>query len=113
MKTELKNSQLARAWNLNNQTSLTYVKASYFRYYILAYSCKTAINAAKHSNIATHLASEYRKMKNLLVLNIVEIQVWYMQVKTSREQPKSAPYLRLKNSEWNSKCQVFSSTEPA
>ena len=32
---------------------------------------------------------------------------------TSRERPKSAPYLRLKNSKRTSKCQVFSSTVPA
>ena len=34
-------------------------------------------------------------------------------VRTSRERPKSAPYLRLKNSKRISKCQVFSSTVPA
>ena len=34
-------------------------------------------------------------------------------LKTSRERPKSAPYLRLKNSKRTSKCQVFSSTVPA
>ena len=33
--------------------------------------------------------------------------------KTSRDRPKSAPYLRLKNSKRTSKCQVFSSTVPA
>ena len=32
--------------------------------------------------------------------------------KTSRERPKSAPYLRLKNSKRTSKCQVLSSTVP-
>ena len=32
--------------------------------------------------------------------------------KTSRERPKSTPYLRLKNSKRTSKCQVFSSTVP-
>ena len=32
---------------------------------------------------------------------------------TSRERPKWAPYLRLKNSKRTSKCQVFSSTVPA
>ena len=32
--------------------------------------------------------------------------------KTSRERPKSAPYLRLKNNKSTSKCQVFSSTVP-
>ena len=31
---------------------------------------------------------------------------------TSRERPKSAPYLRLKNSKKTSKCQVLSSTVP-
>ena len=31
---------------------------------------------------------------------------------TSRERPKSAPYLRLKNSKRTSKCQVLSSTVP-
>ena len=31
---------------------------------------------------------------------------------TSPERPKSAPYLRLKNSKRTSKCQVFSSTVP-
>ena len=31
---------------------------------------------------------------------------------TSRERPKSAPYLRLKNNKRTSKCQVFSSTVP-
>ena len=31
-------------------------------------------------------------------------------VQTSRERPKSAPYLRLKNSKKTSKCQVFSFT---
>ena len=30
--------------------------------------------------------------------------------KTSRDRPKSAPYLRLKNSKKTSKCQVFSFT---
>ena len=35
------------------------------------------------------------------------------ELETSRERPKSAPYLRLKNSKRISKCQVFSSTEPA
>ena len=35
------------------------------------------------------------------------------QRETSRERPKSAPYLRLKNSKRTSKCQVFSSTVPA
>ena len=33
--------------------------------------------------------------------------------RTSRERPKSAPYLKLKNSKRTSKCQVFSSTVPA
>ena len=32
---------------------------------------------------------------------------------TSWERPKSAPYLRLKNSKRTSKCQIFSSTVPA
>ena len=32
--------------------------------------------------------------------------------KTSRERPKSASYLNLKNSERTSKCQEFSSTVP-
>ena len=32
--------------------------------------------------------------------------------KTSREQPKSAPYLRLKSSKRTSKCHIFSSTVP-
>ena len=35
-----------------------------------------------------------------------------IQEKTSRERPKSAPYLRLKNSKRTSMCQVFSSTKP-
>ena len=35
------------------------------------------------------------------------------QLVTSRERPKSAPYLRLKNSKRTSMCQVFSSTVPA
>ena len=34
-------------------------------------------------------------------------------VKTSRERPKSAPYLRLKISKRTSKCQEFFSTVPA
>ena len=36
----------------------------------------------------------------------------FEKLKTSRERPKSAPYLRLKNNERTSKCQVFSSTVP-
>ena len=32
--------------------------------------------------------------------------------RTSRDRPKSAPYLRLKNGKRTSKCQVFSSTAP-
>ena len=35
-----------------------------------------------------------------------------IQILTSRERPKSAPYLRLKNSKRTSMCQVFSSTKP-
>ena len=33
-------------------------------------------------------------------------------LETNRERPKSAPYLRLKNSKKTSKCQVLSSTVP-
>ena len=36
----------------------------------------------------------------------------FLKKKTSRERPKSAPYLRLKNSKRTSKCQVLSSTVP-
>ena len=36
----------------------------------------------------------------------------FLPYKTSRERPKSAPYLRLKNSKRTSKCRVFSSTVP-
>ena len=39
--------------------------------------------------------------------------IYYWKYRTSRERPKSAPYLRLKNSKRTSKCQVFSSTVPA
>ena len=35
-----------------------------------------------------------------------------LETKTSRDRPKSAPYLRLKNSTKTSKCQVFSFTVP-
>ena len=38
--------------------------------------------------------------------------VHYWKTWTSRERPKSAPYLRLKNNKRTSKCQVFSSTVP-
>ena len=37
------------------------------------------------------------------------LKLYYL---TSRERPKSAPYLRLKNSKKTSKCQVLSSTVP-
>ena len=35
------------------------------------------------------------------------------ELRTSRDRPKSAPYLRLKNSKRTSMCQLFSSTVPA
>ena len=37
---------------------------------------------------------------------------YFTNKRTSRERPKSAPYLRLKNSKSTSKCQVLSSTVP-
>ena len=40
------------------------------------------------------------------------LQFFDVFVETSRERPKSAPYLRLKNNKRTSKCQVFSSTVP-
>ena len=38
---------------------------------------------------------------------------FFCKIETCRERPKSAPYLRLKNSKRISKCQLFSFTVPA
>ena len=50
----------------------------------------------------------FLKPKLELIENLI-----FLEKKTSRERPKSAPYLRLKNIKRTSKCQVFSSTVPA
>ena len=54
-------------------------------------------------------------MNNLLVISVVFDllpKIGHRSKTTSRERPKSAPYLRLKNSKRTSKCQVLSSTVP-
>ena len=55
----------------------------------------------------------------ILVKSLPVGKKWILQkctfswMETSRERPKLAPYLRLKNSKRTSKCQVFPSTVPA
>ena len=48
----------------------------------------------------------------LSVEKAVAPTIYQWNKRTSRERPKSAPYLRLKNNKRTSKCQVFSSTVP-
>ena len=44
--------------------------------------------------------------------SVKNVDTWTLFIQTSRERPKSAPYLRLKNNKRTSKCQVLPSTVP-
>ena len=65
----------------------------------------TSISSASRSSVAFSVSSSQRIKLIKSVTSLV--------LKTSRERPKTAPYLRLKNSKRNSKFKVFSSTVPA
>ena len=52
------------------------------------------------------LEKRSRLFMGFMSKNVFEEEIWK---KTSRERPKSASYLRLKNSKRTSKCQVLSS----
>ena len=60
-------------------------------------------------NIAKILISWYQKCSKEYPWNFKNVFP-SLKISTSRDQPKSAPYPRLKNSKKTSKCQVFSFT---
>ena len=81
----------------------------------LSLTFTTGKSKVKRKSLSNTMIRAYNWLLDfdLIPENLGDLTKNQIKMYTSRERPKSAPYLRLKNSKRTSKCQVFSSTVPA